>query len=288
VRRNTLYGSRVRGDLDLGYEPSRLDGAGDQQWAEMDFPGGRLPGSIYQGVWETSTTQKYHIGTRRVSGDRVFRYAHVLAGSGDCTKGWGVANQNTVEERAGASWDVDGVVGDTVVYINAMVHDITLNQFAGGYLLYADVTAGQSNMIPIISNTAATVGNPSTVVLGHPLTGAATAGITGSTLTGSIFGNVLHMQLGSAGYQTAVGVPIVNLPDDNYGWIQTWGPCLVVPNGATGDTPAERRVGFQNDGAIRIWSGLAGDHQPAGVVASCTFYNGIGNSSNWIILQMFP
>jgi len=287
VRKTTLYAPRVRGDLDLGHEPSRLDGAGDQQWAEITAPGGRIAGQPYQGHWEASTTQKYRIGSRRVVGDRTFRYAHVMAGGGDCTKGWGVGNQNTVEERAGASWDVDGVVGETVVYINAMVHDITLNQFAGGYLLYADA-GGDSNMIPIISNTAATVGNPSTVVLGHPLTGAATAGVTGSTLTGSIWGNVRRMATGPAGYQTCVGVPNVSLPDDNYGWIQTWGPCLVVPNGATGDTPAERRVGFQNDGAIRIWSGLAGDHQPAGLVASCTFYNGIGNSSNWIILQMFP
>ena len=286
MRRSILYAGRVRGDLDLGLEPTRLDGAGNPLWAQIDAPGGRLPGQAFQGHWETSTTQKYRIGSRRVVGDRTFHYAHGLAGGGTSIRGWGVANTNTVQERAGASWDVDGVVGATVVYINAMVNDILLNQFAGGWLLYAS-TDGHSNQIPIISNTAATVGNPSTIVLGHPLTGAATAGATGATLTGSFWGNVGRPV--DAGYNTFVGIPICDLPDPGYAWLQTWGPCLVVGTGPTGDNANERTVCFNPaDGSINMATAYTANYQKAGVIASHTWYAAAGNSTNWIILELFP
>jgi len=240
-------------------------------------------------VGVSDAVQKYPIGTKYVEGDRTFRYAHANPSGGTITPGRLVCNMNTVQERAGASWDVNGVVGDTVVYINAMVNNIDLNEFAGGYLLYAGAD-GLSNMIPIVSNTAATTGDgPSTIVLGMPLTGAATAGVTGSTLTGSIFGNVLQMSVGAGtGYQSAVGLPLMEITQDYYAWIQTWGPCIIVGVAATGDTDDERTVIVNQDGCIKIASMGTVDSQRAGFIATTTWYNTGAVSSNFIILQLFP
>ncbi len=73
--RSRLYGRRIKGDLDLGLEPARIDGAGNKAWARMDFPGRRLPGRADQDIYHKSDTQKFEIGTKRVEYGRTFRYA---------------------------------------------------------------------------------------------------------------------------------------------------------------------------------------------------------------------
>lgn len=70
-------------------------------------------------------------------------------------------------------------------------------------------------------------------------------------------------------YQQLYGGPVMKInrySGTDLDWVELVG--WNVPIGYTGD--------------------LQGDNQPAGLVATCTFYNGIGNSSNFIILQMFP
>lgn len=286
MRRSILYAPRIKGDLDLGLEPTRFDGAGNQLWAEIDAPGGRIPGQPFQGHWEASTTARYRIGSRRVVGDRTFHYAHGLLGDGNHIRGWGVANKNTVQERALATWAANGVVGNMTALLTATVVNVGLNQFAGGYLLYASVD-GHSNQIPIVGNTAANIGSNFTVYLGHPLTGAATLGVTGSTCTGSIWGNAGRPT--NSGFNTFIGIPICDLPDNGYAWIQTWGPCLVVGTGPTGGNANERTVCFnQGDGSIDMATNRSVNHQVAGVIASCSYYAGGGESTNWIILQLFP
>jgi len=246
---------------------------GQEGWGNLALPD----------VSVADTAQKYPVGTKYVEGDRIFRYVHV---SGSPLPGRGAANLNTIQERAGASWDVNGVIGDTTVYINAMVNDIDLDEFAGGWLLFAGADTGHGNQIPIVSNTAATVGNPSTIVLGHGLTGTATAGVTGSTLTASLWSQV-GTSLPS-GYSTIVGVPITTITDGEYGWIMTWGPCLVVPTGSYGDGASERTFYFQTDGTIFGGSDLSYDHQYAGVTASLTYYDDTAQVTNFFILQLFP
>lgn len=74
--RSRLYARRLKGDLDLGLEPARVDPGGDRRWAEILTPGGLLPGGTEQDILEQTAAQNYRIGTRRVIDDRVFRYCH--------------------------------------------------------------------------------------------------------------------------------------------------------------------------------------------------------------------
>jgi len=72
--RSRLYGRRIKGDLDLGLEPSRIDPGGDRRLAEIITPGGLLPGGTEQDILVQTKDPNYRIGTRRVIDDRVLRY----------------------------------------------------------------------------------------------------------------------------------------------------------------------------------------------------------------------
>ncbi|MBA7712492.1 hypothetical protein ES703_121469 [subsurface metagenome] len=74
--RSRLYGRRIKGDLDLGLEPSRIDPGGERRLAEIITPGGLIPGGSEQDILEESEKANYRIGTRRVMDDRVFRYCY--------------------------------------------------------------------------------------------------------------------------------------------------------------------------------------------------------------------
>lgn len=256
--------------------------------------GDPLPGVTPQPVHEVSTVQRHVIGARLVQGDRVFHYAHALAAVLDNVQGWGVINGNTIHERAGATWARNGVIGDLTALLTAKVEDVAEDQFAGGYLLFADADTGDGNQIPILHNSAATIGNTFTVWLGHPLTGSATLGVTGSTCVGSIFGNVCPPgTLASSTHGSIVGVPIINIPTGNFGWVLTWGPCLAVATGVMGEAANTRRVVFNSAGSIQLESTLTADFQHAGFVAPASYYavppaGAAGHSTNFFILQLFP
>ncbi|GAI46443.1 unnamed protein product, partial [marine sediment metagenome] len=78
--RSRLYARRLKGDLDLGLEPSRIDPGGDRRLAEILTPGGLLPGRTEQDILVASENPNYRIGTRRVMDDRVFRYCYAKEG----------------------------------------------------------------------------------------------------------------------------------------------------------------------------------------------------------------
>ncbi|GAI42478.1 unnamed protein product, partial [marine sediment metagenome] len=112
MKKSTLYAPRLRGDIDLGLEPSRIDGYGARHWARMTFPGRQLPGFTDQSIYESSSTPKFAIGTRRIEYGRTFRYAK--AGRDITTLGPFrrlLANANYAPDTPGHP-DEDGFWGD--------------------------------------------------------------------------------------------------------------------------------------------------------------------------------
>jgi len=261
--------------------------------------GERLPGRGPQGINEASTTQRYEIGARLAIKDRVYRYAHVIAGGTGLTAGWGASNIGTLRERAADLIVVGGAVGTRQLTLKAEF-PVALNEFAGGFIMGgSDVAPGQSIMVPVLSNTAAVAAADSyTVILEHGLTGVLDNG-GGLTIVGNIWANVDItgvLPVGSAGFHTVVGLPTINVVADSYTWLQTWGMCIVVGAEATGDTVYERTVQFDVAGSIQRLNDFTAPNniQIAGVLATMSRYiaapGGVaGNhSGNTIILMLFP
>ena len=176
MRRSILYGPRVRGDLELGLEPSRLGGDGAKAWARMDFPGMRLPGLADQLITESVTTARFEIGTKRVEYGRTFRYSRageVLTDAGKSRLvGFGnyvpdAVNHLDVDCFIGKAY-VTGGVGDT--HLDLKMADTTEtyleDHFQGGYVMFFN----GNHMMHYIVKSDASGALFCRIYLDHPLT----------------------------------------------------------------------------------------------------------------------
>lgn len=239
-----------------------------------------LPNVTPQLPREVSTVQRHRLGARLAEDDRVFRYAHVLATTTElCPSARGAINTGTVRERAGNTVVNARAIGSKTVLITAL-NDVVADEFAGGYLLYGDADSGRGRSDPILSNTAALTGANYTVTLKYLTTGRLTA-LDGITVVPSIYANIEYCALGTAGYETVVGVPLIDIPADNYAWIQTWGFCqLVTGNPPMGSTGWNREVVFGSNGAVFVrHDPYTEGYQFAGVIATRTWYDANGGAA---------
>lgn len=258
MRRSTLGAYRLRGDIDLGLEPSRIGADGNQLLARIDAPGGRLPGQPDQSIYEQDTTPNFRIGTRRVVDERTFRYAYageaLLASYG--AQSWSCYSDaaNVEDNTIGAA----GTATDTYITCTA-VGTVTPDMYAGGYALIR----WEFSYYRILSNTGATAGNPFTVYLDHPLwEDINVASLV--TLYKNPWADTRILTGGSPLWASTVGIPPRDVDILNYYWAQTWGPCggvLVIDCGAG---ESERGLYFVAEGALLTQSGLDPNaNQPA-------------------------
>jgi len=283
-----LYGPRIRGDIDLGYEPSRVNSAGNQGMARMTFPGTLLAGNTAAEINTSGTTQKYPIGTRMLMDERVFRYG--LIGGAAAVGGRAVANLSTNEQSTAAP--ATYAVGATTVTITAAAgEDIAANALQGGYLCYKATRYFQHR---ILSNTAATAGNVSTLVLETPLVGV---GITITTTTlcayASPWAKVGFGETYGSGV-SFVGWPYYNMAIGQYTWLQTWGPASGAPAAFFGDTGNQRAVWFASDGSLTTFSSAQSPcaYQYAGFWMPCTYWtaalHAMSDGGHLLNLQIWP
>ena len=263
--KTTINAHRVRGDIDLGLEPSRIDGAGDPSWARMDFPGKILPGYSSQSIYEASDTAKYGIGTRRIEYGRTFRYAM----AGRAIDAYGVegrllANANYVPD-AGSHADEDGFygkpytqveVGDTYVDLNTAV-TFAANFFQGGYITsfvspyktqyIVKSDLGDGTWCRIYLDSAATVQVAVTVdVEVYP----------------SPYSNVIDLSPSTnyLNYVSFIGLMQCEaLAANDYFWLQTEGPCWIAADNWDVDPPGyaanQRDVYAYQNGTVKSAAG---------------------------------
>ncbi len=116
--KTAIYAPRLRGDIDLGLEPSRIDGYGAKHWARMTFPGRQLPGLADQSIYVTSSTPKFAIGTRRIEYGRTFRYAQAAETTHTASNANLLGNGNFCGDNTGKV-NEDDYFGDLVAAVNA-------------------------------------------------------------------------------------------------------------------------------------------------------------------------
>ena len=292
-----LYGPRIRGDIDLGYEPSRINGASEQQWARMDFPGMKLAGHSDQTVYEASTTQGFAIGTRRIEYGRVFRYSKAGEEITSATNARLIANGNFAAGVAGHLNEdgfngnplTDAAIGDLYVDLDETGADRAANFFQGGYLQTLPAADPITPYYIVASDESEAT--YTRVYLDHPLIQAVlTTSYIG--ISACPYSNVRDADSGepAAGFQSFVGLPLVNVANGSYFWLQTAGPAWIQPGNWTderlpGWAVNRRDVYVVQDGAIvSTWAAdpTAG-YQRVGYLLDGTA-NGYG--SVFIMLQL--
>lgn len=291
MRRNLLYAGRVQGDLALGLEPSRLAGDGAKSWARMDFPGMRIPGQTDQTIYESSVTQKFEIGTKRVEYGRTFRYAQageglILAGNARL-----LGNGNFVPDAV-SHVDEDGFYGKP--YVQVEVDDLYIdldiataypaNYFQGGYIIA--FTAAVDYSLHYIVKSDLGNGTYCRIYLDH----AWTSGVVAVGIDVEVHRSPYSSICDCASidwFKSFVGLGQCDaILNEYYFWLQTLGPCWLTPynwiDGCPGYTTRVREVYAWMDGEITV-DPNDGTLQRIGYLLSATE---AGYGSVFIMLQL--
>lgn len=291
MKKSTLYAPRLRGDIDLGLEPSRVDSQGNKKWAVIGTPGGILPGGVFQDIHEESEDQNYRIGTRRVVDDRTFHYCK--AGSAIAIPQRGVANAsphlegecigNAVEGKYTLDLPLTCADFPAVTYVNE-------DDYAGGWLwiMGSGGDPAKHEFHRILHNDAATA-TYVRVYLETPIVNSQdTPWITAYP---NIYANCQQDYPTVPTYKqaivcmTACGLVITN---GYYFWGQTWGPTWTTAYNLTpGAADRDRELVFMQGGTIAIsreQDPTSNSNQRAGYVLS----NTVNTGDMMFMLQLAP
>lgn len=264
--KSLLYAPRVKGDLDLGLEPSRIDSQLNRRWAQINSPGGRLPGRPEQSIHEVSEDQNYRVGTRRVDGDRVLHYCYAQ----EILRGFRGAFTDGHRYYPTKNYPIGGeanVCDGALQYATSLTYEscipVGLNELAEGYLACWSPYICQR----IKSNTASVGDAPNcelTVYFEEPLVQAIAANSEvigypniyrhcvdlGGPTFGQVWGSVCCIPYGDANA----------VPAERWFWGLTWGPtelCVNKHGNLVGRHVNMRVVYFGHDGGI-VYQGVLG------------------------------
>ena len=296
MRKTTIYAPRIQGDLSLRKEPSRLDGNGAQSWARMDFPGFRLPGQSDQLVTAQSATQKFEIGTRRIEYGRKFRYSKAGEDLTVATNARMLANGNYAAGVAG-HLNEDGFNGNPVADAEIGQNYVDIDEvaarpanfFQGGYLQSLPAADPITGYYIVASDVS--TGTYTRVYLDHPLIQAIlTTSYVG--ISACPYSQIIQGDSGivPAGYRSFLGLPLCNVTDDYYFWMQTAGPAWIQPSGWVDDRLPGYGVNYRDvfvlqDGAISsaFAANPSDGYQRVGYLIDATL---AGYGSVFIMLQL--
>jgi hypothetical protein len=204
-------------------------------------PTGALIGAA-SGVdpYSQGTTQLFPLGTKLVYGDRTFRYAFmngaVTAGKllqqaphianhinclvidADAATLVGVGGSTAYSHAAGSRAICIDTSGDT---------DITADQYAEGYLQVNDAQ-GEGQLLKIRTHLAHEHGaDPSIVIQTYdPLATAIVKNASQCSLLLNPYKDIIVAPTAETG--AIIGATVIDMSDDNYGWVVTSGPASLL------------------------------------------------------------
>lgn len=196
------------------------------------------------GIYETSSNQAHPLGTRLKMGSRTFYYAKD-SGSGLTAAELAMVSKNEDREQ---TVTVAHPVGTKEVTITA-ASNITASQYADGYL-HVNQGTGKGDFYRVDDHPAISSSKTGVVTLKDPLVTQWNTGDTDVVLTRSLF--VLATGSSSNQYPSPVGVPLVDLSANEYGWVCTWGVVPIIHDEALGGTTADHllTMGSGTDGLV--------------------------------------
>jgi len=169
------------------------------------------------------------LGSVLYYGDRVFRYG--LAGGVALTAGKLVQTiVGTKADHQDLAPTANVAAGEYEISVETAGTDLTLNQYAGGYL-YVNDAAGEGQCLKIKSNPVHDhSSDPSVVITCHDaLATAITSAASKVSLMSDPWSGLVVAPAAETG--AVMGVPIVDMDASAYGWFQTYGPAAVLTEG---------------------------------------------------------
>ena len=208
-------GGHVQYAAATGYGPADfIVGKGGSQYGTVD-------------PFTSGLTQLFPLGSRLLYGNTVYAYgrlAAVAVTAGKCvTHAASIAHHFDLTPTAGVA------AGETAISVETAGTDITLNQYAGGYL-YVNDAAGEGQMLRIESNPAHDhSADPSIIITCYD--DLATAITTSSRIT--LIPDPRSAQIVQAATTTGatLGVTVVDMAASAYGWFAVSGPQAVLTSG---------------------------------------------------------
>lgn len=176
-----------------------------------------------QSIYDSSSVKLAPLGSRKVVGDRVFRYAK--CGSLDAVPG------KLLQAPAfDANWSAvalattrGAVVGAKSLWLYSSTATLTANQLAEGYLGFESGTAANSGyQYRIKSHGAVTATTTFEVKLYDAIKQVAT-GTDKVSLFPNMYNGVTVQTTGVGA--CPVGIAPLAVTTNDYFWLQTWGPC---------------------------------------------------------------
>tara|TARA_Y100000310_G_scaffold247602_1_gene253261 strand:+ start:30436 stop:31218 length:783 start_codon:yes stop_codon:yes gene_type:complete len=218
-----------------------LPGHKGQTW------GVRAPG---QSIWEESSTPIHTIGERMQLGCRVFHYT--LAGESLTAA---KMTAFTCDKDLETTVTVAHGIGTTALTVTA-ASTITKDQYAEGMLI-VDQGTGAGDQYIIKKNDAIAGAATGTVTIYEP--GLKTAWSTSDTDI-ALWTNPFYKitQVGAA-TASGAGIPLIDITNAYYFWLQTYGPAgVLIKTAATSGTAAAEQA-MHIDTAGDLTAAIAGD-----------------------------
>ena len=208
-------GGHIQYAAATGYGPADfIVGKGGSQYGTVD-------------PYTSGLTQLFPLGSRLLYGNTVYRYGRL--GSGAVTAGKCVTHAASIAHHFDLTPTAGVAAGETAISVETAGTDITLNQYANGYL-YVNDAAGEGQMLRIRSNPAHDhSADPSIVITCYD--DLATAITTSSRVT--LIADPSSALIGQAATTTGatMGVTVVDIAATHYGWFAVSGPATVLTSG---------------------------------------------------------
>ena len=200
-------------------------------YAASDFLVGK--GSSSYGTVDPFTSgasQLFPLGSKLLYGNTTYRYCKMAATA--VTAGKCVTHAASIAHHFDLAPTADVAAGETAISVEtAGDTDITLNQYAGGYL-YINDGAGEGQMLRIRSNPAHDhSSDPSIVITTYD--DLATAITASSSTRITLIADPLSALIVQAATTTGatMGVTVVDMAASHFGWMAVSGPQTVLTSG---------------------------------------------------------
>jgi hypothetical protein len=174
-----------------------------------------------------SATQLFPLGAKLIYGNNVYRYVGI--GGTAVTAGKLLQQPAVVSDHANMTATAAVAAGETAISVETGGTDITLNQYANGYLWVNDV-AGEGQMLRVKSNPAHDhSADPSIVITCYDA--LATALTTNSQLT--LLADPSNDLIVAPAAETGalMGATVIDMTADYFGWAVMSGPAALLTVG---------------------------------------------------------